>query len=98
MRLRCGWHRLDHRHRRGATRIGGRVAVQGNLDPVALLATPAAVETEARAIIAAAGTQPGHVFNLGHGILPSTPPENVAALVACVHAESRAASPKTLVA
>ena len=79
-------------------RVGARVAVQGNLDPVALLATTAAVETEARAIIAAAGTQPGYIFNLGHGILPSTPPENVAALVACVHAESRAALPKTLVA
>ena len=78
-------------------RIGARVAVQGNLDPVALLATTTAVETETRAIIAAAGTQPGHIFNLGHGILPSTPPENVAALVECVHAESRAASPKTLV-
>ena len=71
-------------------RIGGRVAVQGNLDPVTLLATPAAIEAEARAIMAAAGPQPGHVFNLGHGILPATPPENVAALVACVHAESRA--------
>jgi uroporphyrinogen decarboxylase len=70
-------------------RIGSRVAVQGNLDPVALLATPAAVETEVRAIIAAAGTAPGHVFNLGHGILPSTPLENVAALVACVHTASR---------
>ena len=78
-------------------RIGARVAVQGNLDPVALLATPATVEHEARAIIAGAGTQPGHIFNLGHGILPSTPPENVAALVECVHAESRSASPKTLV-
>ena len=78
-------------------RIGARVAVQGNLDPVALLATPATVENEARAIIAGAGTQPGHIFNLGHGILPSTPPENVAALVECVHAESRSASPKTLV-
>ena len=76
-------------------RIGGRVAVQGNLDPVALLATPAAVEVEARAIIAAAGNEPGHVFNLGHGILPATPPENVAALIACVHAESRARRPRT---
>jgi uroporphyrinogen decarboxylase len=79
-------------------RIGAQVAVQGNLDPVCLLATPAAVEAEARAIIAGAGTQPGHVFNLGHGILPSTPPENVAALVACVHAESRATRPQTRVA
>jgi uroporphyrinogen decarboxylase len=79
-------------------RIGGRVAVQGNLDPVALLATPLAVEAEARAILAAAGTEPGHVFNLGHGILPATPPENVAALIACVHAESRAQRPQTEVA
>jgi len=72
-------------------RVGARVAVQGNLDPAALLATPVAVEARARAILDAAGPEPGHVFNLGHGILPSTPPENVAALVACVHAESRAA-------
>jgi len=43
-----------------------------------------------RAIVASAGTDPGHVFNLGHGILPSTPPENVAALVESVHAASAA--------
>jgi uroporphyrinogen decarboxylase len=71
-------------------RVGARVALQGNLDPVALLATPAAIEAETLAILDAAGPQPGHIFNLGHGILPSTPPENVAALVACVHAASRA--------
>jgi uroporphyrinogen decarboxylase len=71
------------------TRVGARVALQGNLDPLALLATPAAVEDEARAIIAAVGARKGHVFNLGHGILQTTPPENVAALVACVHSESR---------
>jgi uroporphyrinogen decarboxylase len=71
------------------TRVGARVALQGNLDPLVLLATPAAVEHEARSIIAAVGDRPGHVFNLGHGILQTTPPENVAALVACVHAESR---------
>jgi uroporphyrinogen decarboxylase len=78
--------------------IGARVAIQGNLDPLALLATPAALEAEARAIIAAAGAEPGHIFNLGHGILPGTPPENVAALVECVHAESRAKLPKISVA
>jgi uroporphyrinogen decarboxylase len=78
-------------------RVGGRVAVQGNLDPVALLATPATVKAEVRAIIAAAGTEPGHIFNLGHGILPSTPPENVAALVECVHTESRASLHQTFV-
>jgi uroporphyrinogen decarboxylase len=71
-------------------RVGARVALQGNLDPVALLAAPAAIEVEALEILDAAGPQPGHIFNLGHGILPSTPPENVAALVACVHAASRA--------
>jgi len=71
-------------------RVGAHVALQGNLDPAALLATPASVEAESRALLAAAGPEPGHVFNLGHGILPSTPVENVAALVACVHAESRA--------
>jgi uroporphyrinogen decarboxylase len=71
-------------------RIGAQVAVQGNLDPVVLLTNPATVETEVRGIVAAAGSAPGYVFNLGHGILPSTPPENVAALVECVHSESRA--------
>jgi uroporphyrinogen decarboxylase len=71
-------------------RIGARVAVQGNLDPQILLTTPEAIEREARAVLQAAGPDPGHIFNLGHGVLPQTPPENVAALVAVVHAESRA--------
>jgi uroporphyrinogen decarboxylase len=68
------------------SRIGRRVAVQGNLDPQVLLATPGVVEREARAVLQAAGPKPGYIFNLGHGILPATPPENVAALVACVKA------------
>jgi uroporphyrinogen decarboxylase len=71
-------------------RVGHRVALQGNLDPQVLLATPDAVVREARAILAAAGPEPGHVFNLGHGVLPGTPPDNVAALVECVRTESRA--------
>jgi uroporphyrinogen decarboxylase len=79
-------------------RIGEHVAVQGNLDPVVLLTNPATVDAEVRAIIARAGTAPGHIFNLGHGIMPSTPPENVAALVECVHAESRARLPRTSLA
>ena len=70
--------------------VGARVALQGNLDPQVLLTAPAAIEREARAVLDAAGPGPGHIFNLGHGILPQTPPENVAALVACVHAYSRA--------
>jgi uroporphyrinogen decarboxylase len=69
--------------------VGARVALQGNLDPMVLLTTPEATREAAIAVIRAAGPEPGHIFNLGHGILPSTPPENVAALVATVHAESR---------
>jgi uroporphyrinogen decarboxylase len=69
-------------------RVGDRVALQGNLDPLVLLATPAAVRREAERVLADYGPGPGHVFNLGHGIVPQTPPENVAALVEAVHAVS----------
>ena len=69
--------------------VGSRVALQGNLDPAALLTDPDSVGRAARAVLAAAGPAPGHVFNLGHGILPTTPPENVAALVEAVHAATR---------
>jgi uroporphyrinogen decarboxylase len=69
--------------------VGDRVALQGNLDPVALLTDPATVSRAAARIVRAAGPAPGHVFNLGHGILPATPPENVAALVEAVHRTSR---------
>ena len=75
--------------------VGARVALQGNLDPQVLLTTPAAIEREARAVLDAAGSGPGHIFNLGHGILPQTPPENIAALVASVHAYSRAQRART---
>ncbi|HSD44287.1 MAG TPA: uroporphyrinogen decarboxylase [Burkholderiales bacterium] len=66
-------------------RVGDRVALQGNLDPLVLLTTPAAVRREAERVLADFGAGPGHVFNLGHGIVPQTPPENVAALVEAVH-------------
>jgi uroporphyrinogen decarboxylase len=69
-------------------RVGARIALQGNLDPAVLLTDPQTVEREARAIVRAAGPAPGHVFNLGHGIVPATRPENVAALVEAVHDES----------
>jgi uroporphyrinogen decarboxylase len=69
--------------------VGARVALQGNLDPLVLLADPATVAREASAIVRAAGPQPGHIFNLGHGIVPGTPPDNVAALVEAVHTTSR---------
>ena len=65
--------------------IGQRVALQGNLDPLVLLTDPGTIEREAEAVVVAAGPAPGHVFNLGHGIVPSTPPEHVAALVETVH-------------
>jgi len=71
-------------------RVGQRVALQGNLDPIVLLADAATVAREAAAVVRAAGTLPGHIFNLGHGIVPATPPENVAVLVETVHRESRA--------
>ena len=64
---------------------GDRVALQGNLDPVVLTTDAASVAREAERIVRAAGEQPGHVFNLGHGILPQTPPDNVATLVEVVH-------------
>jgi uroporphyrinogen decarboxylase len=71
--------------------VGDRVALQGNLDPVVLLTDPATIAREAAAILEAAGPAPGHIFNLGHGIVQGTPPENVAALVEAVHRVSREA-------
>jgi uroporphyrinogen decarboxylase len=70
-------------------RLGEGVAVQGNLDPAALLASPDVVRAEAAKVLAEAGGRPGHIFNLGHGILPETPVENVEALIECVHAGVR---------
>ncbi len=70
-------------------RVGDRVALQGNLDPVALFAQPERIAQEAREILDAFGPGSGHVFNLGHGISQFTPPEHVAALVNAVHEHSR---------
>jgi uroporphyrinogen decarboxylase len=66
-------------------RVGHDVAVQGNLDPLALLAPVPAIRARAAAILAQAAGRPGHVFNLGHGILPHTPVDHVRALVDAVH-------------
>jgi uroporphyrinogen decarboxylase len=65
--------------------LGQDVAIQGNLDPVALMAPRAEIEKRVGAIIQQAGSQPGHIFNLGHGILPETPVCNVQAVVDMVH-------------
>jgi uroporphyrinogen decarboxylase len=70
-------------------RHGAQVALQGNLDPLVLTTDVATVEREARAVVEAAGREPGFIFNLGHGIVPQTSPELVGALVAAVHRESR---------
>jgi uroporphyrinogen decarboxylase len=67
----------------------GDVAVMGNLDPVTLFANKDVVREHARRILERAGGRPGHIFNLGHGILPETPVENVIALVEAVHELSR---------
>ena len=66
-------------------RIGHDVAVQGNLDPTALLAPLSEIRARAAAILGQAGGRPGHIFNLGHGILPQTPVDHVLALVDAVH-------------
>jgi uroporphyrinogen decarboxylase len=63
----------------------GDVAVMGNLDPVALFAGADFVRAQARQILNQAAGRPGHIFNLGHGILPETPVDNVIALVEAVH-------------
>jgi uroporphyrinogen decarboxylase len=68
----------------GARRLGPGFALQGNLDPCVLLATPAAIAERAGKIVADGATTPGHVFNLGHGILPETPVENARALIEAV--------------
>jgi len=71
-------------------RIGTVASLQGNLDPAVLLASTEVVRKEVTGALESFGAGAGHVFNLGHGLVPATPAEHVAALVATVHAESRA--------
>jgi uroporphyrinogen decarboxylase len=72
-----GWHA-----------IGNRGAVQGNLDPVALFANWNELQGRAESVLQQAGGRPGHIFNLGHGILPETPVENVRDLTKFVQEHS----------
>ncbi|ABA88028.4 uroporphyrinogen decarboxylase [Syntrophotalea carbinolica DSM 2380] len=65
--------------------LGNGMAVQGNLDPSVLLGAQDIIEREVRRILDENAGRPGHIFNLGHGILPEVPPENAAFLVDCVH-------------
>ena len=65
--------------------VGHDRAVQGNLDPCTLLAEPDEIRRRAAAILAQANNRPGHIFNLGHGVLPQTPVDNAIALIDAVH-------------
>ncbi len=67
------------------TRIGHDKAIQGNLDPLLLCAPPEVAAPYARAVIAEAAGRPGHIFNLGHGIIPETPVDNVKAMIDLIH-------------
>jgi uroporphyrinogen decarboxylase len=69
----------------GWATVGHDVAVQGNLDPVALFAAPKEIRNRVAEILRRAGGRAGHIFNLGHGVLPETPVDHVIALVDAVH-------------
>ncbi len=70
-------------------KVGHKVALQGNIDPTVLFATPEVIRNEVEKVLASYGYGSGHVFNLGHGISQFTDPDNAAALVAAVHELSR---------
>ena len=70
-------------------RVGYNVGIQGNLDPAVLLAPPQRIQESVQRVLDAAAGRPGHIFNLGHGVLPQTPEENVKTLVEAVHRLSR---------
>ena len=69
----------------GWARVGHDRGIQGNLDPAVLLGPPELVRERARDVLRRAAGRPGHIFNLGHGVLPSTPLENLQLLVETVH-------------
>lgn len=66
-------------------RVGNKVALQGNMDPSVLYASPARIRDEVSRILASYGSGTGHVFNLGHGITPEVDPENAGAFIRAVH-------------
>ncbi len=65
--------------------LGEDVGVQGNLDPITLYAPPEVIEARVARVLQSAGGRAGHIFNLGHGVLPTTPPEHVEVMVEAVH-------------
>jgi len=76
-------------------RLGYEVAIQGNLDPVILIGSVDLIKKEVKRILDHVAGRPGHIFNLGHGILPNTPVDHVAALVDMVHEYSSQVIQKT---
>ena len=72
-----------------ARRVGSTVALQGNLDPAVVFASPDAVSTRVDAVLDSAAQLPGHVFNLGHGVLPDSDPDVLASIVRQVHERRR---------
>ncbi len=66
-------------------RVGHRVALQGNLDPCALLGGPESIQHAVKAVLADFGHGSGHIFNLGHGIVKETPPEHLRHCIDAVH-------------
>ena len=71
-----------------ATRVGSGYALQGNLDPAVVFAPRDVVERRTLEVLADARGLPGHVFNLGHGVLPDTDPDVLTGIVETVHAWS----------
>ena len=92
--LQCDVLSVDWRVDLAAARclLPSRMALQGNLEPALLFAPPPVLEERARAVLAAAANAPGYIFNLGHGVLPQTPPDAVARLVDLVHGYPTAAA------
>ena len=97
---RDAWHAVEHLRTSGADvlsidwrvpldvarqTLGPEIAVQGNLDPASLFAPWPVLQERSDAVLRRAGDAPGHIFNLGHGILPETPVDNVRRLVEHVH-------------
>jgi uroporphyrinogen decarboxylase len=74
---------------RAVKSLGRKVSVQGNLDPVVLFGPREHIEERVQEILNKAESARGHIFNLGHGILPDTPVENAVAMVEAVHRLSR---------
>jgi len=70
-------------------RLGGDVVVQGNLDPLSMFLPQDKIEERVKDVLSRASSAKGHIFNLGHGVVPQTPPENVVALVEMVHRLSK---------